>query len=290
MKLLFSESKADYSHYIFPYAIWAFLEPGESPSDCFEHGFLPSSYNLDRFYLCRQIRIRLASFAPSSENRRIMRKCDGIQADLIPRSEFEFTSEKRAAFKHYADIKFGKDVMTTEKLDLLFNSALASHMLVFTDSADGREVGTVVIYLEPNRTAFYYYAFYDLTYYERNLGIYMMTTAIAHLKESGIGHLYLGTCYTRNALYKAQFAGAQFFNGFEWSTNLKELKYLVHRDQRATDHHLLESADYRGKFKSRPLQEFAAESPFATVGISELKIPEPASKAPRKSSRPCGNL
>lgn len=264
MKLLFSEARADYGHYIFPYAVWAFPETGETPSDCFERGFLPSSYNLDRFYLCRHIRIRLASFVPSSENRRIMRKCAGIEARLIPRSEFEFTPAKRAFFKQYADIKFGKDVLTLEKLDLLFSSSMASHLLVFTDSADGREVGAVVMYMEPLRTAFYYYAFYDLTYYERNLGMYMMTTAVARIQQTGFHNLYLGTCYTRNALYKAQFEGAEFFTGFEWSSNLKELKYLIQRDQGVADHHLLESADYRGKFRPQPLPETAAQSPFGT--------------------------
>ncbi len=264
MKLLFSEARADYGHYIFPYAIWAFPEAGETPSDCFERGFLPSSYNLDRFYLCRHVRIGLGTFTPSSENRRIMRKCAGIEATLTPRSEFAFTAEKRTFFKQYADIKFGKDVMTLEKLDLLFDSKMASHLLVFTDTADGREVGTVVMYMEPVRTAFYYYAFYDLTYYERNLGMYMMTTAIARIQEAGIRHLYLGTCYTRNALYKAQFSGAEFFSGLEWSSNLKELKHLIHRDQGVADHHLLESADYRGKFKPQSLQEMATQSPFGT--------------------------
>src|SRR5262245_35825984 len=112
MKLLFSESKADYDHYIFPYAVWAFPEPGETPGDLFNQGFLPSSRELDRFYLCRQVRVALAQFRPSSENRRILRKGDGIDAALIPRSEFEYTPQRRQFFKNYADTKFGQNVMS----------------------------------------------------------------------------------------------------------------------------------------------------------------------------------
>jgi len=67
VKLLFSEQKSDYDHYQFPYAIWAIPEPGENPADIFDAGFLPSSRNLDRFYLCRQVRVNLARFKPSSE-------------------------------------------------------------------------------------------------------------------------------------------------------------------------------------------------------------------------------
>ena len=72
MKLAFSESQPDYGHYIFPYAIWAFPEPGETPADFFDRGFLPSSRDLDRFYLCRQVRVNLRQYRTSSENRRIL--------------------------------------------------------------------------------------------------------------------------------------------------------------------------------------------------------------------------
>jgi len=59
MKLIFSENRSDYSNYIFPYAIWAIPEANETPAKIFARGFLPSSRDLDRFYLCRQIRINL---------------------------------------------------------------------------------------------------------------------------------------------------------------------------------------------------------------------------------------
>ncbi|MDB6039203.1 MAG: arginine-tRNA-protein transferase [Verrucomicrobiales bacterium] len=78
MKLLFSEASPDYSHYVFPYAIWALAETGEAASAMFAAGFLPSSRNLDRFYLCRNIRVKLEDYVTSSENRRILRKFDGI--------------------------------------------------------------------------------------------------------------------------------------------------------------------------------------------------------------------
>ena len=43
MKLLFSEQNSDYANYQFPYAVWAVPEPGETPADLFNAGFLPSS-------------------------------------------------------------------------------------------------------------------------------------------------------------------------------------------------------------------------------------------------------
>ena len=262
MKLLFSEQKSDYDHYQFPYAIWAVPEPGECPSEIFNAGFLPSSRNLDRFYLCRQVRVNLARFKPSSENRRILRKGAGIRADLIAREKFDYTPERREFYKNYADIKFGNDVMSFERLDALFASPIISHLLVFTDTATNAEVGAATLYVEGRELAYYYYAFYDLNYYARNLGMYMMTSAAGLFAGRGFKHLYLGTCYSSTALYKTQFVGAEFFNGFRWSNDLTELKYILKRDKKELYQHLLESEDYRKEFYRGDLAKVTDASGF----------------------------
>ncbi len=262
MRLLFSEAKADYGHYIFPYAVWAFPEPSETPGQVFAQGFLPSSRNLDRFYLCRQVRVDLRKYRPSSENRRILRKGFGLTSALVPRAEFEYTPQRRQFYKHYADIKFGKDVMPWERLDALFQGRIISHLLLFMDSASGAEVGTVALYVEPGVMAYYYYAFYDLDYFQRNIGMYMMTSAVALFAERGFTFLYLGACYSPNALYKTQFAGAQFFNGVRWSEDLEELKYLIRRGEGEISQHLLESEEYRQLFLGQDLGQMAAKSAF----------------------------
>ena len=263
MKLLFSEQNSDYENYQFPYAIWALPETGETPADIFDAGFLPSSRDLDRFYLCRQVRVNLAKFKPSSENRRILRKGKGIGVELVAREKFDYTPERRQFFKTYADIKFGKDVMSFERLDALFAAPIISHLLVFTDAATGKEVGVATLYLEGKSLAFYYYAFYDLNYYARNLGMFMMTSAVALFAEHGKRHFYLGTCYSDAALYKTQFAGAEFFNGFRWSSDLKELKYILRRDHKDLRQHLLETEEYRKEFYGGEFIKITAGSAFS---------------------------
>lgn len=266
MRLLFSESQADYGHYIFPYAVWAFPEPGETPAGLFHRGFLPSSRNLDRFYLCRQVRVDLARFRPSSENRRVLRKWEGLTLRLVPRAEFEYTPERREFYKKYADSRFGQNIMSNERLDSLFSGRITSHLLLFTDSASGQEVGTVTLYLEPPSLAYYYYAFYDPKYYQRNLGMFMMTASVGFFAERSFQFLYLGSCYVQNALYKTQFTGAQFFNGVRWSDNLQELKYLVGRTEH--DHHLLENEQYVQDFYGAELTSIAAKSSFRCDAIT----------------------
>jgi arginyl-tRNA--protein-N-Asp/Glu arginylyltransferase len=262
VKLLFSEQKSDYGHYQFPYAVWAVPEAGERPSDIFNAGFLPSSRQLDRFYLCRQVRVTLAGFKPSSENRRILRKGAGVEVRLVPREKYDYTPERRQFFKTYADIKFGRDVMPFERLDSLFASPIISHLLVFTDARRGGEIGAATLYVEGTDLAYYYYAFYDLNYYARNLGMFMMTSAVALFSQRGFAHLYLGTCYSQNALYKTQFAGAEFFNGFRWSGDLDELKFIIKRDQKELDRHLLETEEFRDEFYGGSLEKITNESRF----------------------------
>jgi arginyl-tRNA--protein-N-Asp/Glu arginylyltransferase len=269
MKLLFSEAKPDYAHYVFPFAVWAFPEEGETPADLFNHGFLPSSPNLDRYYMCRHVRVTLERFEQSSENRRILRKGAGIEFTLVPREKFDYTPEKRGFFKRYADARFGADVMSDARLDRLFSSKIVSHILTFTDSVTKQDVGFVTLYLDRPRIGYYYYAFYDLDYSSRNLGLYMMTSAVAFLAESGVEHLYLGTCYSANAQYKTQFAGAEFFNGMRWSHDLKELRHMIDRQQTNAPEHLWESPDFRDKFYPQPTEQLAGMTLF------QMKIEKP---------------
>jgi hypothetical protein len=261
MKLVFSEYKSDYGNYIFPYAIWGFPEPGETPADLFNQGFLPSSRDLDRFYLCRNVRVALQDMALTSENRRVKRKGAGIACALMPRAEFDFSSKRRDFYKTYTDIRFGKDIMPYERLDALFSSPITSHVLLFTDTATRAELGVATLYMEGDM-AYYYYAFYDLNYYARNLGMYMMVSAAEICHKLGLRHLYLGSCYSQNALYKTQFTGAEFFNGALWSRNMDELKYLINREKKEIRQHLMETLEYRDLFYEGKLAPLADASSF----------------------------
>ena len=179
MKLLFSEQKFRLpEHYRFPYVIWAVPERRRRPRDIFDAGFLPSSRELDRFYLCRQIRVSLPKFKPSSENRRIQRKGIGIGIELVPREKYDYTPERREFFKNLRrhQVRQGHHVVSSGWTRCLPRRSI-SHLLVFTDTETGEDIGTATLYVEGKSLAFYYYAFYDLNYYARNLRMFMMTSA-----------------------------------------------------------------------------------------------------------------
>jgi hypothetical protein len=260
MKLLFSEARPDYAHYQFPYVVWAFPEPDETPADLFAAGFLPSSRQLDRFYLCRHIRVHLPRFRPSSENRRILRRSQHFEAVCLPRAQLEWTPQRRSFCLAYAQAAFGPNIMTEARLDELFLSPMTTHVLQVKLRHQDTEVGLATLYLQPPVMAYYSYAFYDLQWRPLSLGMFMMTFAVDWFARHGFEFLYLGTCYSQNALYKTQFAGVEFFNGFRWSSNLEELKHLLARDLPPnSQHHLLESQDYRDRFCPEPLPLLAQQ-------------------------------
>jgi arginyl-tRNA--protein-N-Asp/Glu arginylyltransferase len=262
VKLVFSEAHSDYGRYLYPYVIWAFPEPGERPSDFFQRGFLPASPQLDRYYLCRNLRVDLRCYQPSSENRRVLRKGGRLNVELIPRAAFDYSDARRQAWKTFADRRFGEEVMSFQRLDTLMAAPVISHLLRFADAADGREVGTALLYLEPPAIAYYYYAFYDLDRFQQSLGLHMMTRAVGFFAGQGVRHLHLGTCYSDRARYKTQFTGIEFFNGFRWSKNLKELKYLIARDTEQVGRHLLDVPEYVEHFQAGSFETVAGATKF----------------------------
>lgn len=262
MKLIFSEAAPDYHHYIFPYVVWGFPEPGETAATFFERGFLPSSVNLDRFYLCRSVRVHLPEFKPSSENRRILRKGARFTATILPRREYNFTSGTREAWKKYADVRFGPDKMSYDRLDKLMCSPVVSHLAVFKDSETGNDAGTVMMYLEQDKIGYYYFAFYELEFASFNLGMYMMTWVTQELAARGFHHLYLGSCYSRNALYKFQFSGCEFFTGLDWSRQRVDLKFRMERNEREETEHLFENKAFLELSGASDPRELASRSIF----------------------------
>ncbi len=261
MKLLFSEAVPDPDHYVYPYAIWGFLENGETPATAFSAGFLPSSPDLDRFYLVRQVRVPLAGWKPNSENRRILRKLTGTRLELVPRNRWSELPEDRPRWVDWAAQSFGPGVMSRQRMDRLMASPVVSHVLRLVETNTGRELAVALLYLEAPSVAYYYYAFYDPAPEWRYLGIGLMTRAVEEFSARGFYHLHLGTCYTEAALYKTQFDGVEFFNGLLWTSQLPELKHLIRTPLPGC--HRLETPEFLA-FQQASLAELAGASPFRT--------------------------
>lgn len=255
MRLIFSEYPPNYNKYNFPYQIWAMKEKKDNLAQIYYNGWLPFRSKKDLFYLTRSTRVRLSKFSLSSENRRILRKIESLNFSVQPIEQFKYTPKIQKLCKDFADIKFSKGVMPTAAIRKIFTDANTTHVFEFKTEFSKNSVladgyAAVVIH---DHFLHYAHPFYDLKQDNPNLGMGMMLKSIIWAQEQHKQFAYLGTCYTKNSLYKTQFTGFEFFNGWKWSDDLEELKYLINRKG---DGYLLQDEGYKRRFiKENILQD-----------------------------------
>jgi hypothetical protein len=80
----------------------------------------------------------------------------------------------------------------------------------------------------------------------------MMLQAVIWAKENQKKYIYLGTCYEKTALYKTEFKGVEYFNGFHWNNNLEELKDLLNYKNKE---YFFKRKDFLQKYYQNNLEE-----------------------------------
>ncbi len=236
MKLFYSEYRNDYTTYTFSYAVYALKEQQEEAPSIYAQGFLPYTGRLDipadLFYLARSLRVNLAEFSLTSENRRVLRLSAelNIQIEVRRKEDFDITNSAFLDYcAHYAEERFSGGSMATERLAYVLERELLTHILTFrsTDRVLGYVFGVQV-----GEMFHYWYAFFDTALLQSHaLGKAIMLHTLLWAKEFGLQYLYLGTCYTPKALYKVRdHKGCEFFDGVGWNNDISILKSLCAND------------------------------------------------------------
>lgn len=251
MKMLFGEFKPDYSNYHFPYQVWLFKEDGDNVEKIYANGFLPIRSIKNVYYLSRNVRVDLNKFELSSENRRVLKKTENIKADLVSLVNFHYSPKIQKFCKDYGINRLGKGFFSTAAIRNIFSGNVYNSVLLFEDINTQETVGYAVCYISENILQ-YAHSFYDLRYLKESLGARMILEGVRWAKENQKGFAYLGTCYEKSSLYKTEFKGVEFFNGFRWSDDLEELKELVKKglggNKWEVRDYLLRDKEYLEKF------------------------------------------
>jgi hypothetical protein len=236
MKIFFSEYLNDYSTYTFSYAVYCLPEnDGETPL-IYQKGFLPFtaklSFRNDIFYLARSVRINLADFTDTSENRRvnnIINGLDQIKAFITKKEDLDIQEPDFIDFcVRFAEERFTGGNMNKERLNYLLSRKNLTHIITFKSST--KIYGYLLAHLS-DEILHYWFAFYDTAFINYSLGKWLMWKTISLAKEQGLKYVYLGTCYTPKGLYKVRdHKGAEFFDGLDWNQDLKLLKKLCEND------------------------------------------------------------
>jgi arginine-tRNA-protein transferase len=231
MRIFFSEHNKDYSTYTFDYAVYAEMEDPADLPEIYRRGFLPYSNDPDDhreiFYLARSLRVDLAGFSDSSENRRVDRKLDPVGLKLTLNERNSFPADD-PGFRHmcleYAGKRFAGKAMTGERFDYILDRRVLTHIFTFTDPGD-RPRGYVFAMIREH-VLHYWFSFFDHHILkDLPIGKWMMWRIIRWAAGGGLEQVYLGTCYGEKSLYKVRdFKSLSFFDGSGWNPDMPLLK------------------------------------------------------------------
>ncbi|MFA6095435.1 MAG: hypothetical protein WC767_01175 [Candidatus Paceibacterota bacterium] len=182
----------------------------------------------------RSFRVRLAEFAPSSENRRILRKAEHLEMrrESIPYSGYSWKIGKLA--KDFYDAH-GADFSANKVKEVLTDASKTNFntLLVFRDKTTGEDVGYAICY-ETDGIIHYSYPFYAEDPAEPSRGLGMMTMMLDWAKAQGKSLAYLGSLQRPSDTYKLQFSGGEWFTPSEveglspgWQTDTVPLKSIL---------------------------------------------------------------
>ena len=156
------------------------------------------------------VRVRLDSFEPSSENRRILKKFDNMNISRKPLPYGDYSWEIGKLAKSFYKTRFGSEIFSANKIKELFTNPKKSNMngvLIFTIP----EYGTVgyCLTFDTERILHYSYPFYDMDKTsDKSTGMAMMVKSVLWAKENGKKFIYLGSFDK----YKLQFKGTQVYH------------------------------------------------------------------------------
>lgn len=205
--------------------------------DLYNQGFVFTRIGKGVMQQTRSLRIKLANWQPSSENRRIIKRTQDIISKLVTAKIPDETSKDydwkiHSVGSKFYENKFGKGVFSANKIKALLtdkNAGSFNSLLIYMRDQD--KVGYCISYMSDN-ILHYSYPFYDLNLTDvsdsaKDLGLGMMIRAIQHAKDLGLTYVYIGSFQRPGDIYKLQFKDLEWFDGKTWQEDTNLLKTLT---------------------------------------------------------------
>lgn len=200
---------------------------GKNVSAKYNDGFVFTRIGKGVMHQTRSVRIDLSKFELSSENRRILKKTEGVSLSFLklPLKEYDFKIAKLA--KDFYTEKFGPGVMSAQKIkEMLTDESASNFNVLFRYDRGGVAIGYAICYSSIS-ILHYSYPFYDLSGASKDMGLGMMIRGIETCKSLGHKYIYLGSLQRPSDTYKLQFAGLEWFDGKNWQTDTAALKEIL---------------------------------------------------------------
>jgi len=180
----------------------------------------------------RSLRIDLDKFELNSENRRVLKKIEGLNLNIVAIPYKQYTWQIGKMAKDFYDAKFGAGVFTANKMkELLTDKTNSNFNNLFVYNLDENSVAGYAICFATNKLVHYSYPFYTIVpnphTLTTNIGMGIMLMAIVAAKQNDKQYIYLGSAQRPTDVYKLQFAGLEWFDGEKWSNDLTKLKKIL---------------------------------------------------------------
>lgn len=193
----------------------------EEITKAYDEGFVFTRIDRGVMHQTRSVRIDLSKFELSSENRRVLKKVEGIGIEDFDLPYAGYSWEIGKLAKDFYETKFGHGVLSANIIRKIMKEKLNFNLLLkYNDN------GYVICY-KNDEILHYSYPFYDLVKASKDMGMGMMTKAVVWAKEKGLKYIYLGSLQRPGDVYKLQFEGLEWFDGKEWKRYLEGAKKIL---------------------------------------------------------------
>lgn len=199
--------------------------------EMYEKGYVFTRISKGVMQQTRSIRIDLDRFSISSENKRIIKKTEGMEMQKValPFTGYDWTIGKMA--KDFYATKFGENIMSAQKIkEMLTDGGESNFNTLLSYSFNGQNTGYVICH-STDKMLHYSYPFYNLENSPKDSGLGMMLRAIIYAKESGLKYVYLGSLQRPTDTYKLQFSGIQWFDGKSWNEDIDSVKNILKNNE-----------------------------------------------------------
>lgn len=230
MKIVYKEHDSiDYSNYHFPYCIYCLKEKKDNYNDIYKNGFLPYTNDLDVddeiYYLARSVRIDLNTKLWNYKQKNVLNKMRKIYDDDNFKIELNDKSLylNDASFKSWCLQNAKNDFLSQERLAYILSRPYLEKIMKISHGSD--TLAYLFIVTDDDNFLHVWYSFYDLSKNVNDFGKWILLKTIEWCKNTGYNYFYIGTCYSKSALYKLTLSSfTTYYNGNEWIENTSKLK------------------------------------------------------------------
>ena len=192
----------------------------------YDKGYLFSRKFKGSMYQSRLIRINLKNFSFNSENRRVLRKVEGLTLESIqlPINKESYDWNIHRIGKDFYTKKFGERTFTANTIKALITDSKRSNFNALLQfSLNGEKFGYAICYQNPSMMH-YAYPFYEFEKFSNNIGMGMILKSIQFALDNHKQYFYLGTLTRPADIYKFQFNNSEWFDGKAWRHDFEEVK------------------------------------------------------------------